>query len=194
MTSKTPRTGNPAPVQAPWLAGGAPPVTNQEPDFVEPEGHAAGGDSDNEGVANALALDEIARQNPPPPAVNDQGGAAQLNQPTPPVDPLRQTQSHISPFSGQIREQRSPFAPKRPKTQAEVDAEQYPMGDAPNWGDFVRFIQKNAEHIIQARHPQPRGEAVDTIYRGVTVLRHPTCEIRHKTEGWISWEDSQYES
>lgn len=89
-------------------------------------------------------------------------------------------------------EQKSPFAPKA-KPKADAQEEVFEMGDAPSWGDLVRFVQKHGDDIIQVRYPQPRGECVDTIYRGVTVIRHPATELRHKTLGWITWEDAQYE-
>lgn len=95
-------------------------------------------------------------------------------------------------FQGEPVKQASPFAPK-PKAKTAVEEEVFEMGDAPSWGDLVRFVQKHGNIIIQARHPKPLGEAVDTIYRGVTVFKYPTCQLRHKDLGWIEWQDAQYE-
>lgn len=116
------------------------------------------------------------------------------------VDPIppspeekRATQAQIdSAFSGQPTAQKSPFAPK-PKPKAEPEPEPFPMGDAPLWGDLVRFVQKHGDKIIQARHPQPRGICVDTIYRGVTVFPYPETQLRHVDYGWIDWKDAQYD-
>lgn len=95
-------------------------------------------------------------------------------------------------FSGEVQAQKSVFAPK-PKAQVAPEPEPFPMGDAPSWGDLVRFVQKHGNLIIQVRYPQPKGECIDTLYRGVTVFRHETCQLRHNVEGWIDWADAQYE-
>lgn len=55
------------------------------------------------------------------------------------------------------------------------------------WGAFVKFVQQHKE-IIQARYPNPRGDCIDTIYKGVPVFNHPTVEYRHKDHGWVSHE------
>jgi len=62
----------------------------------------------------------------------------------------------------------------------------------PTWLQLVNFCQKHGNDIIQARYPHPRGECVDTIYRGVTVFAHPTTQVRHKIHGWIDWQDAIY--
>lgn len=109
-----------------------------------------------------------------------------------PPSPEERAAAIKSAMTNEPVSQKSPFAPK-PKVKAEAEPEPFEMGDAPSWGDLVRFVQKHGENIIQARYPQPRGECVDTIYRGVTVFRHPTTEVRHVKLGWITWEDAQYE-
>ncbi len=110
-------------------------------------------------------------------------------------DPMIPANSGLAPtesvFSGEVPKQASPFAPP-PKAKIVPEPEKFEMGDAPLWGDLVRFVQKHGDVIIQCRHPQPRGIAVDTIYRGVTCFAHPTCELRHIKHGWVSWADAQY--
>jgi hypothetical protein len=96
-------------------------------------------------------------------------------------------------FTGQPIEQASPFAPK-PKAAPAPAPQKFDLGDAPSWGQLVAFVQRHGDVIIQARYPAPLGEAVDTMYRGVTVIAHPTCELRHVKLGWIKWADAQYES
>jgi len=96
-----------------------------------------------------------------------------------------------SPFSGEVQKQASPFAPP-PKPKTAPEPEKFEMGDAPLWGDLVRFVQKHGDVIIQVRHPQPRGIAVDTIWRGVTCFTYETCELRHVKHGWVKWADAQY--
>lgn len=97
-----------------------------------------------------------------------------------------------SAFSGQPMAQASPFAPK-PKVAPAPEPEIFDLGDAPSWGELVAFVQRHGKDIIQVRYPAPRGVAIDTLYRGVTVFTHPTCELRHVKLGWIAWQDAQYE-
>lgn len=96
-----------------------------------------------------------------------------------------------SAFTGQPVEQASPFAPK-PKAAPAPEPETFELGDAPSWGVFVQFIQAHGRDIVQAHYPKPLGAAVDTIFRGVTVIAHPRTEVRHVKLGWIRWEDAQY--
>lgn len=95
-------------------------------------------------------------------------------------------------FTGEPMAQASPFAPK-PKAPAAPAPETFDLGDAPSWGQLVGFVQKHGDIIIQVRYPKPLGIAIDTIYRGVTVITHPTTEVRHVRLGWIKWADAQYE-
>lgn len=97
----------------------------------------------------------------------------------------------VSPFGGEVA-RKSPFAPP-PKPKVEVKIEIYPLAEGdPSWLELVNFVQKHGEFIIQARYPHPRGECVDTIYRGVTVFAHPTTQVRHVKHGWIDWKDAIY--
>lgn len=109
-----------------------------------------------------------------------------------PPDRTAKLEALQASLSGQPVKQSSPFAPK-PVEKKAVEVEKFEMGDAPDWGSLVRFVQKHGDVIIQARHPQPRGECIDTIYRGVTVFPYETCQLRHKTLGWVTWQDAQYE-
>jgi hypothetical protein len=87
---------------------------------------------------------------------------------------------------------KSVFAPA-PKAPAPEGPKVYPLGeDDPTWLQLVNFCQKHGKDIIQARYPHPRGECVDTIYRGVTVFAHETTQVRHIKHGWIDWKDAIY--
>jgi hypothetical protein len=97
-----------------------------------------------------------------------------------------------SPFDPSVKT-KSVFAPKV-KPVVKEEAKVFPVTENdPDWVTLVKFVQKHGEHIIQARYPHPRGECIDTIYRGVTVFAHETTQVRHVTQGWIDWKDAIYE-
>jgi len=96
-------------------------------------------------------------------------------------------------FAGAAIAQKSPFAPKAKAPEMKAP-EPFPMTeDTPSWGEFVNFIRKHGDKIVQARYPQPRGECIDTLYRGVQVFPWATSEVRHIAHGWVGWSDAQYE-
>jgi hypothetical protein len=96
-----------------------------------------------------------------------------------------------SPFDERVKT-KSVFAPPI-KAKVEVKEEVFPLGeDDPTWVELVKFCQKHCEVIIQAHYPHPRGACIDTIWRGITVIAHPTTQVRHVTHGWIDWKDAIY--
>ena len=167
MTKKVERTGDPASVQVPWGAGLG---NTQAP------------------IDDAL-VDAFDQMPDVAPRFAAPTGAGQTE--PGPVDRFADAIKSESVFSGEIAKQASPFAPP-PKPKAAAEAPKFEMGEAPLWGDLVRFVQKHGDVIIQVRHPQPRGEAVDTIWRGVTCFAYETCELRHVKHGWVKWADAQY--
>jgi hypothetical protein len=120
----------------------------------------------------------------------DDLAAAIFNQPETTAEPSDIERARAS-FAGEPVKQRSPFAPA-PKAPEVEEKPVYEMGDAPTWAEFVNFIRAHGNLIHRARYPQPRGECIDTMWKGVTVLAHPTCEIQHVQYGWVSWDDAQY--
>ena len=83
----------------------------------------------------------------------------------------------------------NPFTDKPPVEKAD-EAQPFSLEGAPSWGDFVKFIMKYGNVIAQARYPQPRGECVDTIWKGVRVVAHEKCQILHLQYGWVNWADA----
>lgn len=89
----------------------------------------------------------------------------------------------------------NPFVPKistnpfkAPPAKPEAEVVEYEVReDQPMWLEFVRFVQKYGDKIIQARYPKPMG-TIDTIWRGVQVFPHEEVMVRHITEGWVTWE------
>lgn len=170
MTKANIRTGNPVPVQAPWNPN--PPPTAEQ-------------------VAAAGQVDELADIFESAPEGSSTPTNV-VNDPIPPSPEERAAAIRAS-LGNDVVAQKSPFAPK-PKAKSNTkEVEVFEMGDAPLWGDLVKFCQKHGDVIIQARHPQPRGEAIDTVWRGVTVFAHATTEVRHIKHGWVTWADAQYE-
>lgn len=97
-----------------------------------------------------------------------------------------------SPFDPSVKT-KSVFAPKVKPVVVE-EKKVFPLTENdPTWIELVKFCQKHGDMIIQARYPHPRGECIDTIYRGVTVFAHETTQVRHITVGWIDWKDAIYE-
>lgn len=86
---------------------------------------------------------------------------------------------------------RNPFAtpvPPPPSPKAAPEAITRPDG-TPSWSDFAKFIGKHGKDIIAAVYPWPLGEVVETMWRGVPVVHCALAtEVRHITEGWISWD------
>lgn len=86
--------------------------------------------------------------------------------------------------------QRNPFARPVPPPvveKAPVEDITRPEG-TPTWRDFAAFVCKHGQTIIAAIYPYPQGSCVDTLWRGVPVVHGPATEVRHITEGWISWD------
>lgn len=96
-----------------------------------------------------------------------------------------------SPFEQEPTPDRkfNPFKDKPPVEKA-AEPEPYSLDGAPSWGDFVKFIMKYGNVIAQARYPQPRGECVDTIWKGIRVIAHEKCQILHIKHGWVDWADA----
>lgn len=179
MTKKTERTGDPAPVAVPWAnpqAPEAPAAVTQRPEQTE------------EALERATSEFEAMGDSPIGPTFAPDLGPKEDAQDR----PAEFAERIAAAFSGQPISQASPFAPK-PKPAPEAPPEIFDLGDAPTWGELVAFVQRHGDIIIQVRYPQPRGVAIDTIYRGVTVITHPTTELRHAKLGWIPWQDAQYE-
>ena len=178
MTKKVERTPDPVIAQVPW---GAAPIDQDTRDrqnsYVAPEDDLANA-FENTPDFVATGTEQL------PEATRSAMGAT--------IQPPPSQAKIDAAFSGQPVKQSSPFAPK-PKAPVEAKPEPFEMGDAPSWGDLVRFVQKHGNIIIQVRHPRPLGECVDTLWRGVTTFAHPTCQLRHKDLGWIDWQDAQYE-
>lgn len=86
---------------------------------------------------------------------------------------------------------KSVFAPP-PKAEVKAPEPEFSMEGAPSWGELVAFVQKHGKTIVQVRYPRPLGEAIDTLWRGVTVIKHESTEVRHEKHGWIKWEDAIY--
>jgi hypothetical protein len=179
MTKRTERTGDPAPVAVPW----AQPQTEQVP-AVQTQAPEQTDAALEQATAEFEALGDDAMV---PTFTPDLGEKADAT-----ATPDEFAERIRSAFSGEPIKQSSPFAPK-PKPAPEPEAEIFDLGDAPSWGELVAFVQRHGDVIIQVRYPAPRGVAIDTIYRGVTVITHPTCELRHVKLGWIAWKDAQYE-
>lgn len=86
---------------------------------------------------------------------------------------------------------KSVFAPPPKKVEKEPEPE-FSMEGAPSWAELVRFVQQHGKVILQVRYPRPLGEAIDTLWRGVTVIKFDGTQIRHETHGWIDWKDAIY--
>lgn len=159
MTKQTTkREGAPAPVAAaPWVQPDAPAI----PEFAPPIPQVT--DEQTEDVAALMArLDQNAQE------------TSGIEVPIP----------ITSPFAEKIST--NPFKATPVPKAAEVL--EYEVKDHhPTWLEFVRFVQKYGDKIVQARYPKPMG-TIDTIWRGVQVFPHPEAEVRHITEGWVSWE------
>lgn len=177
MTKKVERTGEPVPVAVPWgTQPSAPAVQTQAPEQADAALDQA--TAEFEALGDELISPDFAP---------DLGPKEDTK-----VEPADFAERIASAFSGEPVKQASPFAPK-PKPPAPPAPEVFDLGDAPSWGELVGFVQRHGDVIIQVRYPHPRGVAIDTIYRGVTVITHPTCEVRHVKIGWITWKDAQYE-
>lgn len=106
-------------------------------------------------------------------------------------DDFERKEGDASPFVAPPTPDRkfNPFTDKPPVEKA-AEVEPFSMEGAPSWGDFVKFIMKYGNMIAQARYPQPRGECVDTIWKGVRVVPHEKCQILHLQYGWVDWADA----
>lgn len=182
MTKAQTRVGNPAEQAVPWGQGGGPVLPNfsdegqaqvapANPDAAEP--FEKGGEF--EGGVN---LNDPRLGNAPNIVANEA--------------PTWKPEPQQSPFDASVKT-KSPFAPKVKPVIVE-ESKFFPLtDDDPTWLGLVQFCQKHGENIIQARYPHPRGECIDTIYRGVTVFAHETTQVRHVKLGWIDWKDAIYE-
>jgi len=104
----------------------------------------------------------------------------------------------------------NPFKKKeevKPVEQPEVITA--PEG-TPAWGDFVKFVMKNGDHIMRVEYPNPPRNAdleeffkgkpraneqpwnvIDTQWKGIPVFQGGAARIMHDVYGWASWEDCQ---
>lgn len=155
------RTGDPVVPQVPWGQQGD--QATQEPAASQPE-----------------FIDTPPPFDPTPAVFN------------PPTEPgFQRKEGDVSPFEQEPTPDRkfNPFKDKPPVEQATAP-EPFSIDGAPSWGDFVKFIMKYGNVIAQARYPQPRGECVDTIWKGVRVVAHEKCQILHTKYGWVDWADA----
>ena len=167
MAKQNQRVGNPSEQAVPWGAQGLALSETQVP------------------VSGGAVLPEFSNQGE---GILDPGNCHDVVSETPTWKP--EGEQH-SPFTEPPR--KSPFAPKaKPVVVEEVKV--FPLSENdPSWLELVKFCQKHGDNIIQARYPHPRGECIDTIYRGVTVFAHESTQVRHKVLGWINWQDAIYE-
>lgn len=84
----------------------------------------------------------------------------------------------------------NPFAPKVREPAPERKPTLRPDG-TPMWGPFVTFVQKHAAIITQVRYPDPLGECIDTIRKGIRVYDHEEAMVRHIDGQWVTWADAQ---
>lgn len=106
-----------------------------------------------------------------------------------PADPIKQSpeKAQMSPFS-EPEPVDNPFLAPPPAEAPEAPKLHEPDEDTPQWGTFVNFILRYGDVIISGEYPTPRGECVDTIWRGVPVVDGPRARVRHKHAGWVNWE------
>jgi hypothetical protein len=108
--------------------------------------------------------------------------------------PVAPTQEQIAAaFSGEPVKQASPFAPKPKEKKVEEKPAFELTENDPSWGELVNFCRQHGDKIIQAHYPTPRGECVDTLWRGIPVTAHEITQVRHIDLGWIDWKDAIYE-
>ena len=164
MTKASQRVGNPAEQAVPWGSMGAAPQFSDEgqAQVIESKPNAVEPFSEPTNVATGVE-----------------------------TAPAWKPEAQQSVFDPVVKT-KSPFAPKAKPVVVE-ESKFFPVtDDDPTWLTLVQFCQKHGEHIIQARYPHPRGECIDTIYRGVTVFAHETTQVRHIKLGWIDWKDAIY--
>lgn len=109
-----------------------------------------------------------------------------VNEPTPPL-----AENLKSLFAPPPTHGKSVFAPP-PKPMEKEPEPEFSMEGAPSWAELVKFVQAHGKVILQVRYPRPMGEAIDTLWRGVTVIKHDGTQVRHEKYGWIDWKDAIY--
>jgi len=206
-----PSKREPAAVPAPKVPWGTPPLPPANGDQQEQQEQHNQGQQDQGDGNEQLLDDELGSENLEQLAdLIDQQSQSQGEQgqersesDTPTIDAMSkaiveradgptQVDRARASFSGKPVRQRSPFAPK-PDDYVEDEKPFYEMGDAPDWSEFVKFVRDHGNLVHRVSHPQPKGDCIDTLWKGVPVIAEPECRLQHVQYGWVSWADAQYQ-